>query len=130
MPRSRDSSRAPNCWASEATPCKVGIWKQARELVIMRELKSTGPFILPAKKVTQGDTPLGLMRTLLRPRLSRMPYGRHIKDERKKDWETSLSMAAVTELGTRPSPPPRPKPHDTREPTPTQTTHATRNTRE
>jgi hypothetical protein len=39
---------------------------------------------LPADKVTQGDIPLGLMQTSLRSRLSRMPHGRHIKEERKK----------------------------------------------
>jgi hypothetical protein len=34
------------------------------------------------------------------------------------------------QLGTRPSPPPRPVTYSTREPTPTHTTHTTRNTRE
>jgi len=42
----------------------------------------------------------------------------------------SLSAAAVTKLGTRPSPPPRPMTYSNREPTPTLTTHTTRNTRE
>jgi hypothetical protein len=42
------------------------------------------PLILPADKVTQGDIPFGLMQTSLRSRLSRMPHGRHIKEERKK----------------------------------------------
>jgi hypothetical protein len=42
---------------------KVGVWKQARELVIMSEVKSTGPFILPADIFTQGDISLGLMQT-------------------------------------------------------------------
>jgi hypothetical protein len=45
---------------------EVGIWKQAREVVIMSELKSTAPLILPADKVTQGDIPFGLMQTSLR----------------------------------------------------------------
>ena len=40
---------------------KVGIWKQARVLVIMGEPKSTCPLILPAQKNTQGNIPLGLM---------------------------------------------------------------------
>jgi hypothetical protein len=64
----------------------VGIWKQARKLVIMRELKSTGqpPFTMPTEKNTQGDIPFGLMQTSLRSRLSRMPHGRHIKEERKE----------------------------------------------
>jgi hypothetical protein len=35
------------------------IWKQARELVIMTEPKSTGPLFLPADKATQGDKTLG-----------------------------------------------------------------------
>ena len=38
----------------------------------------------PADKVTQGDIPLGLMQTSLRSRLSRMPYGQQIKEERKE----------------------------------------------
>jgi hypothetical protein len=54
---------------------KVGIWKQAQKLVIMSEPKSTAP---------QGDIPLELIQTPLRFRLSRMPHGRHIKEERKK----------------------------------------------
>jgi hypothetical protein len=62
---------------------KAGIWKQAQELVIMSEPKSTGPLNLPAGKVTQGDISLGLMQTSLRSRLSRMPHGRHIKYEIK-----------------------------------------------
>jgi hypothetical protein len=62
---------------------KVGIWKQARELIIMSEPKSTGSFTLPADKVTQSGISLGLMQTSWRSRLSRMPHGRHIKEERK-----------------------------------------------
>jgi hypothetical protein len=63
----------------------------------MSEPKSTAPLILPADKVTQGDIPflpadkvtqgdipLGLTQTSLRSRLSRMPHGRHIKEERKE----------------------------------------------
>ena len=57
-------------------------FKQARELVIMSEPKSTGPFILPADEVIQGDIPLGLMQPLLRSRLSRMPHRRHIKEQK------------------------------------------------
>jgi hypothetical protein len=53
---------------------KVGISKQARELVIMSEPKSTGPFILPADEVTLGNIFLGLIQTSLRSRLSRMPH--------------------------------------------------------
>ena len=63
---------------------KVGIWKQARELVVMSEPKSTGPLTLPADKFTQGDIPLGLMQTSVHFRLNCMPHGRHIKDERKE----------------------------------------------
>ena len=77
---------------------KDGIWKQARKLVIMCKPKSTGhpphpakssqvntlPNAKPAVKTTQGDIPLGLMQTSLRSRLSRMPHGRHIKEERKE----------------------------------------------
>jgi hypothetical protein len=64
---------------------KVGIWKQARELVIMSEPKSTGhPLTLPAEQVTKDDIPLGLMQTSLRSCLSRMPHGRHINKERKE----------------------------------------------
>ena len=64
---------------------KVGIWKQARELVIMSDPnRQATPLILPADKVTKGDIPLGLMQTLLRPRLSRMPHRRHIKEEIKE----------------------------------------------
>jgi hypothetical protein len=33
----------------------VVIWKQAQKLVVMSEPKSTGHFILPAEKVSQGD---------------------------------------------------------------------------
>jgi hypothetical protein len=50
----------------------------------MSELKSTGPLMFPAEKVTQGGIPLGLMQTSLRSRLSRMPHGRHINEERKE----------------------------------------------
>ena len=50
----------------------------------MSEPKSTDTLILPVEEVTQGDIPLGLMQTLLRTRLSRMPHGRHIKEERKE----------------------------------------------
>ena len=72
------------------------IWKQARELVIISEPKSTSPLILPAEKLIQVDIPLGLMQTSLCSRLSRMPHGRHIKDERKEyELETSLSTAAA-----------------------------------
>jgi hypothetical protein len=48
----------------------VGIWKQAREEVIMSEPKSTAPppLTLPADKITQGDIPLGLMLTSLNSR--------------------------------------------------------------
>jgi hypothetical protein len=62
---------------------KVGIWKQAWELVIIKNLNPQHPSsCLPADKVTQGDIPLGLMQTSLRSRLSQIPYGRDIKDER------------------------------------------------
>jgi hypothetical protein len=75
---------------------KVGNWKQERELVIMRELKSTAPLIMPAGKDTQGDISLGLIQTSLRFRSSPMPHGRHIKEKRiKQESETSLSTAAV-----------------------------------
>jgi hypothetical protein len=40
-----------------------------------------GQIALPAEIVTEGDIPLGLMQTSLRFRLSRMPHGRHIKEE-------------------------------------------------
>jgi hypothetical protein len=50
----------------------------------MSEPKSTGPLSLPADTVNQGDIPMGLMQTSLRSRLSQMPHGRHIKDERKE----------------------------------------------
>jgi hypothetical protein len=48
---------------------------------------TTGPraAITRPDKVTQGDIPLGLMQTSLRSRLSRMPHGRHIKEERKRN---------------------------------------------
>jgi hypothetical protein len=59
---------------------KVGIWKQVRELLIMSE----PPLTLPADKVTQVDIPLELMQTSLHSSLSRIPYGRHIKEERKE----------------------------------------------
>ena len=100
--------------------------------MVKNEPKSTGTrLILPADKVTQGDIPLGLMQTSLRSRLSRMPHGRHIKEEIKKyELETSLSTVADIKLGTRPSPPPRPMTYSSHEPTPTHTTHRTRNTRE
>ena len=40
---------------------KVGICKQARELVIMSEPKSTAPPHTPHPACTQGDIPFGLM---------------------------------------------------------------------
>jgi hypothetical protein len=59
----------------------------------MSEPKSTGhPLILPADKVTQGDIPLGLMQTSSRSRLSRMPHGRHIKEERKEIRIVNFSL--------------------------------------
>ena len=48
--------------------------------------------ILPADEVTQGDIPLGLMQTSLRSRLSRMPHGRHIKEERKEKRIGNFSL--------------------------------------
>jgi hypothetical protein len=52
---------------------------------MMSEPKSTGhPLTLPADEVTQGDIPLGLMQTSSGSRLSRMPHGQHIKEERKE----------------------------------------------
>jgi hypothetical protein len=60
---------------------KVGIWKQARELMIMSEPKTTGPFIFSAKINTQGDIPLGLMQISLSSHLSRMHHRRHIKEK-------------------------------------------------
>jgi hypothetical protein len=51
---------------------KVGIWKEARELVIMREPKSTGSLILPADKVTKRDIPL---ITILPAALAFVPFG-------------------------------------------------------
>jgi hypothetical protein len=63
---------------------KVGIWKQARELVILSPNRQATPLTLRVEKVAQGDIPLGLMQTSLRSRLSRMPHGRHIKEERKE----------------------------------------------
>jgi hypothetical protein len=64
---------------------KVGIWKQARELVIMSEPKSTAPpsSFLPTKLPKVIHIPLGLMQTSLRSCLSRTPHGPHIKDESK-----------------------------------------------
>jgi hypothetical protein len=62
---------------------KVGIWKQARELVIMSEPKPTAPLILPADRVTEGDIPLGLMQTSLRSRLD----GTSQKKERNNNWK-------------------------------------------
>ena len=106
---------------------KVGIWKQARELVIMSEPKSTGPPpCLPTKLF---KVKLWLMQTSLRSRSSRKRRGRHAKDkEKKEDSETSLSTAAVTKLGTRPAPPPRLKTRSNREPTPTHNSHNTQHT--
>jgi hypothetical protein len=73
---------------------KVGIWKQARELVIMSVPKSTTspPLALPAEKVTQGDIPLGLMQTSLFYRLSRVRHGRRIKEERKEIGILNISL--------------------------------------
>ena len=50
----------------------------------MNPNRQATPLSLPADKVTQADIPLGLMQTSLRSRLSRMPHGRHIKEERKE----------------------------------------------
>jgi hypothetical protein len=50
------------------------------------------PLIFSADTVTQGDIPLGLMQTSLRPRLSRIPRGRHIKDERKEMRLVNFSL--------------------------------------
>ena len=61
--------------------------------------KSTTPLLpplaLPAEKVTQGDIPLGLMQTSLRFRLSRMPHGRHIKEESKEIRIKNLASPRV-----------------------------------
>jgi hypothetical protein len=48
-------------WTAFLLGGKVGIWKQARKQVIMSEPKSTGPLILPAGEVIQGDISLRLM---------------------------------------------------------------------
>jgi hypothetical protein len=71
--------------------------------VVMSEPKPTDPLNLPAENITQGDISLGLMQTPSRSRLSRMPHGLHINDEKKKrtcklfswrqqssNWERSL----------------------------------------
>jgi hypothetical protein len=50
------------------------------------------PLTLPADKVTKGDIPLGLMQTSLRSRLSGMPHGRHIKEERKEIRNGNFSL--------------------------------------
>jgi hypothetical protein len=50
----------------------------------MNPNRQATPLTLPANKVTQGDIPLGLMQTSLNSRLSRMPHGRHVKEERKE----------------------------------------------
>ena len=95
---------------------KVGIWKQARELVIMSEPKSTGPLILPADAVIQGYIPLGLMQTSSRSRLRRMPHGRHIKDERKEIRLGNFSLGDRNhQTGDAAFTSPRPKTHSTRE---------------
>jgi hypothetical protein len=65
---------------------KVGIWKQARELVVMSEPKSTGPLVLPADKVTKGFIPLELMQTSLRSHLSRMPHYPWTAHQRRKKY--------------------------------------------
>ena len=52
--------------------------------MIISEPKSTGALHLHVNEITQGDILLGLMQTSLRSRLSRMPHGRHIKEERKE----------------------------------------------
>jgi hypothetical protein len=85
LPRFTVTDSISNGW-------KGGIWKQARELGIMSEAKSTGPLILPAGNVTQGDILLGLMQTPLRSRLSRMPHGRHIKSEIKEIRIGNISL--------------------------------------
>jgi hypothetical protein len=71
---------------------KVGIWNQARELVIMSKPKLTGSLILPAGKVTHGNIPLKLMQTSLRSRLRRMPHGQQIMDERKEIGPGKFSL--------------------------------------
>jgi hypothetical protein len=74
---------------------------------------------------------MGLMQTLLRSRLSRMPHGRHIKEERKEIKIGNFPLDGSSQrTGDAAFTPPRPMTYSTREPTPTHTTHTTRNTRE
>ena len=48
----------------------------------MNPNRQATPLTLPADEVTQDDIPLELMQTSIRSRLSRMPHGRHIKEEK------------------------------------------------
>jgi hypothetical protein len=68
----------------------------------MSDSKSTAPLILPAGKVTEGDIPLELMQPSLRPRLSGMVHGRHIKNERKEIRPLNFSLVPpLTETNTK-----------------------------
>ena len=58
----------------------------------MSEPKSTAPLNLPAGIVTRRDTPLRLMQTSLRSRLSQMPHGRHIREESEEIRIGSFSL--------------------------------------
>ena len=70
---------------------KVGIWKQARELVIISEPTSTGTLHACRRSYSRWYS-LGLMQTSLRSCLSPLPHGRHIKDERKEIRLGSLTL--------------------------------------
>jgi hypothetical protein len=72
----------------------AGIWKQARELVVMSKPKSAAPLILPADIATKGDISLRSMQTPLCSRLSRMSHRRLIKDERKLQKLRNFSLCA------------------------------------
>jgi hypothetical protein len=108
---------------------KVRIWKQARELVVMNEPKSTSPLIVPTDKVTQGDVSLRLMQTSLRSLSSRMRHKRHIKDERKEIIMVNLpfdgSSHQTGDVASTSA-----TPHNTRKKTQTHKTHTTRNIRD
>jgi hypothetical protein len=75
-------------WTVFLLGSNVCIWKQARELVIMSEPKSTSPLILPANEVTKGDISFGFMQTSLHYRLSRMPQ------RRRSNWDGRQAIGA------------------------------------
>jgi hypothetical protein len=86
---------------------------------------------MPAEEVTKVYMPFGLIQTSLSSRLCNVLHGRHIKDKRNQIGHGNFNLDSRShKAGYAAFTPSRPMTYSNREPTPTNTTYTTRNTRE